>query len=187
MVPAQANILDILLIQTKIIQTPNTLLWNWEQEQQVAKITHRPAKPWDKSETGSVISLESEITVILASSDSCWTDHGLRLIFVSQKSCLVQLGLDKYCVRFCATRQGTKALLLGEHPPKFQYLYYFHKKLKLQTVFPAQHPWTHQQLLRAVGGISLWTKSVLATTNIQEKLIDGGFSKINHGLMELLH
>lgn len=46
---------------------------------------------------------------------------------------------------------------------------------------------TEMQLLRAVGGISLWIKSVLATSNMQEKLIDGDFSKINQRLMELLH
>lgn len=46
---------------------------------------------------------------------------------------------------------------------------------------------TEMQLLRAVGGISLWIKSVLATSNMQEKLIDGDFSKINQHLMELLH
>lgn len=46
---------------------------------------------------------------------------------------------------------------------------------------------TEMQLLSAVGGISLWTKSVLATSNMQEKWIDGDFSKINHLLMELLH
>lgn len=46
---------------------------------------------------------------------------------------------------------------------------------------------TEMQLLRAVGGISLWIKSVLATSNMQENLIDGDFSKINQRLMELLH
>lgn len=188
MVPAPANILDILLIQTKNQPDPKLTPsretgrrnYRWQKYH-----TDLP-KPWDKSETDTMISLARDnhrhFSILRQLLD--WPRAQVNICI--KEKLLGSIGIRQMCGVLCK-QEGDKSssqesILLNYSiyiiiTRNWNYKQYSQHSISEHRAEASQCCWWDQSV----------DKVSATTTHMQEKLIDGDFSKINYHLMELLH